>query len=98
MTQGTVVALRSPGKTAGIPGISRTHKMPGVTWIPGNDPWDEPWDLEDIRDPWETGIQVSQISQGRNLMDARDPTNFHQSPQKPEESLVYLESTDYVSN
>ena len=97
MTQGTVVALRSPGMTAGIPGISRTHKMPGVTWIPGNNPWDEPWDLEDIRDPWETGILVSQI-QGRNLRDARDPTNFHQSPKKPEESLVYLESTYYVSN
>ena len=51
MTQGTVVALRGPGMTAGIPGISRTHKMPGVTWIPGTNPWDEPWVLEDIRDP-----------------------------------------------
>ena len=97
MTQGTVVALRSPGMTAGIPGISRTHKMPGVTWIPGNNPWDEPWDLEDIRDPWEIGSLVSQI-QGRNLRDARDPTTFHQSPKKPEESLVYIESTYYVSN
>ena len=92
------MALRTPGMTAGIRAISGTHKMPGVTWIPGNDPWDEPWDLEDIKDPWETGIQVSQISQGRNLRDARDPTNFHQSPKKPEESLVYLESTYYVSN
>ena len=51
MTQGTVVALRSPGMTAGIPGISRTHKMPGVTLIPGSNTWDEPWDLEDIRAP-----------------------------------------------
>ena len=31
--------------------------MPGITWIPGNDPWDswdDPWnrwDLEDIIDP-----------------------------------------------
>ena len=53
------MALRTPGITAGIPGISGTQEMPGVTWILGNDPcdpWDDAWDrwdLEDIRDPWE---------------------------------------------
>ena len=53
------MALRTPGITAGIRGISGTEEMQGVTWILGNDPcdfWDnawDRWDVEDIRDPWD---------------------------------------------
>ena len=55
------------GMTPGIPGMT-----PGIAGISR---------ISEI--PWTTGTPVSEISQGSDLRDARDPTNFEQSPQKP---------------